>query len=139
MVSVETIAKEDRTMAIAFDKIKERFTNEERTRIDRDASEIVAQNRSIAELRKALNLSQDDVAKALKTTQSNVAQIEHKKDVMVSTVVRMVEALGGKLELRAVLPGREPVPLRLGAKAKKGRDRTRVSGEQGYEVRYFAK
>ena len=48
---------------------------------------------------------------------ANVAQIEAKRDVMVSTLARVVQALGGGLELRVVLPGRRSVTLDMAQNA----------------------
>jgi transcriptional regulator with XRE-family HTH domain len=101
-------------MPVPLEKMLEEFTPEERARIDRNAADIVAQNRTLAQLRKSLNLTQAELAKALKTTQANVAQIEGKKDVMVSTLARMVKAMGGSLQLTVNVPGHEPVALKIG-------------------------
>lgn len=104
-------------MPVTLAEIKGSFTPEEQAQIDRSAQELVANNRSLAELRRLLGITQAEVAQALKTTQGNVAQIEGKKDVMVSTLARVVQALGGGLELRVVLPGRRSVTLDMAQNA----------------------
>jgi transcriptional regulator with XRE-family HTH domain len=101
-------------MPVPLSKMMETLSPKEREEVQRGAQEIIAQSRSLAEVRKALRLTQDDLAKALKTTQSNVAQIERKKDVMVSTLARVVKAMGGRLQLTVALPGKPPVALQLG-------------------------
>jgi predicted XRE-type DNA-binding protein len=58
----------------------------------------------LSDLREQRGLTQADVARALQVTQGNVSQVEHKEDLYLSTLVRYVEALGGRLELRAVFP-----------------------------------
>jgi hypothetical protein len=36
-----------------------------------------------------------------------ISNIEHRTDIYISTLARYVEALGGKLEIRAMSPDRE--------------------------------
>lgn len=60
----------------------------------------------LAELREALRFSQDDLAKKLKVTQAAVSRLERRPHVLLASIASYVEALGGKLELHAVLPGR---------------------------------
>ena len=62
---------------------------------------------ALAELRKERDITQTDLAKVLGVSQTNVSRIEHESDLYVSTLRSYVEALGGKLELRAVFPERE--------------------------------
>jgi transcriptional regulator with XRE-family HTH domain len=88
---------------------------EERAEVERGAAEILVQNKTVSELRKQLKITQVDLAKALATSQANIAQIEKKKDLMVSTVTRVVEALGGSLQLVVKIPGHAPAALKIGA------------------------
>jgi hypothetical protein len=43
----------------------------------------------------------------LGVNQGEVSKIEHRTDIYLSTLAGYVEALGGKLEIRAVFPDRE--------------------------------
>ena len=61
----------------------------------------------LSELRRGLDLTQVQLADRLAVTQENVSQIERgDTDMRVSTLRRYVEALGGRLELRATFPDR---------------------------------
>jgi Helix-turn-helix domain len=62
---------------------------------------------SLDELRRARQMTQGRVAEAMGNHQSDVSRIERGKDPCVSTLSEYVEALGGRLEIRAVFPGRE--------------------------------
>lgn len=56
----------------------------------------------LGELRRELDLTQTTVAERLAVTQENVSQIERgATDLRLSTLSRYVEALGGRLEVRA--------------------------------------
>ena len=68
----------------------------------------------LSELRRELDLTQAALAERLDVTQENVSQLERGEvDVRVSTLTRYVEALGGRLEVRATFPDRT-VELRVG-------------------------
>ena len=56
------------------------------------------------ELRRARELSQQDLAQVLGATQPEVSKIEHRTDLYVSTLRRYIEALGGQLEITARFP-----------------------------------
>ena len=56
------------------------------------------------ELRRARQLSQEQLAEELGATQAEISKIEHRTDMYVSTLRRFVEAMGGKLEIIAHFP-----------------------------------
>jgi transcriptional regulator with XRE-family HTH domain len=101
-------------MAVTLDEVMQEFSPEERAKVERQVERMAAQSRTLAGLRKMLGVTQGRLADALETSQSNVAQIESKADVMVSTVARVVQALGGRLHLVVTLPGLDPVGLQIG-------------------------
>jgi len=79
----------------------------------------------LGELRRKLDLTQVIVAERLDVTQENISQIERgEADVRLSTLSRYVEALGGRLEIRAAFPD-ETVALSVGDAATKHRRRSR--------------
>jgi transcriptional regulator with XRE-family HTH domain len=52
-------------------------------------------------LREVLDLTQAELAKLVKMTQSQISKLEKRKDHKLSTMRRIVESLGGKLEVIA--------------------------------------
>jgi len=52
-------------------------------------------------------MTQVKLAEALGVNQGEVSKIEHRTDIYLSTLAEYVEALGGRLEIRAVFPDRE--------------------------------
>ena len=59
------------------------------------------------ELRRARKMTQVALAQTLGVNQGEVSKIEHRTDVYLSTLASYVEALGGRLEIRAVFRDRE--------------------------------
>jgi transcriptional regulator with XRE-family HTH domain len=64
---------------------------------------------ALQELRLALNLTQEQVAEAMKMNQGAVSKMERQSDIYVSTLRKFVAALGGRLKLVASFPDREVV------------------------------
>lgn len=83
------------------DLLNERFTKRQRAQIERAAREKVRAIR-LGELREKLGLRQEDVADELGVSQSGVSRIELRKNLRIETLRRYLEALGGRLEVRAV-------------------------------------
>lgn len=103
-------------MAKKFAALREKMTPAARARAQARTKAMLAEM-ALAELRKALDVSQEDVATVLKVSQANISKIENRTDPHVSTVAAYVEALGGELELIARFPdrpaGQDAVRLRL--------------------------
>jgi transcriptional regulator with XRE-family HTH domain len=59
------------------------------------------------EIRKARQMTQVKLAETLGVNQGEISKIEHRTDIYISTLAGYVEALGGKLEIRAIFPDRE--------------------------------
>lgn len=73
------------------------------------AEELIAEEVSLAELRKDLERSQVELARKMGVRQADVSKIERRSDMHVSTLRRYVEAAGGSLEIIVRVPGK---PLR---------------------------
>jgi len=57
-------------------------------------------------LRQGLDRTQADMGEALEMSQSQLSRLESRNDHLTSTLRRYVEALGGELEITAVIGGR---------------------------------
>ena len=65
---------------------------------------------TLRELRQALEMTQAQVADAAEMTQSELSRLESRADHRISTLRRYVEALGGEIEITAVI-GKRRVKL----------------------------
>ena len=59
------------------------------------------------QLRKSQQMTQLRVAGVLGVNQGEVSKIEHRSDICISTLTDYIEAIGGRLEIRAVFKDRE--------------------------------
>ncbi len=98
-------------MGVPFDRFMDRFTAEERAEIEAHAQTLIAEEMSLRELRKALGKTQVQLARKLKKPQATVSRMERQSDMLISTLDRVVHALGGRVRLVAELPGRKPLYL----------------------------
>jgi transcriptional regulator with XRE-family HTH domain len=64
------------------------------------------QKMELAELREALHVSQAAMARKLKVTQVAISRLERRPNIKVGSIINYLNALGVKLEMRAVLPDR---------------------------------
>jgi transcriptional regulator with XRE-family HTH domain len=69
---------------------------------------------ALEELRDAMRLTQQQLAKTLGVDQSAISKLERRKDMYVSTLDRFIKAIGGYLEIRAVFPAGSVRLKRLG-------------------------
>ena len=102
-----------------------------RSRVD-DYKHAMREAVVLAQLRESRAVTQQELAGALEVSQPNVSRIEHQDDLFLSTLRSYVEALGGRLELRAVFddetlvfdasaPGATPTGLvRTGSSSRRG-------------------
>lgn len=89
----------------SFAELRARMSPEAKARADELATELRAEM-DLAELRQALKLSQAELAKKLNVGQAAVAKAEQRADMYVSTLRDLIEALGGELEISAVINDR---------------------------------
>lgn len=83
-----------------------------RARVERRASELINEELSLRELRRALGRTQSKLANDLQVGQDTVARYEQRSDMLLSTLNRYIQAAGGRLSLIAEFPGRASVRLK---------------------------
>jgi hypothetical protein len=93
-------------MATNWKDIKHKFSNERLAEINREADEEF-ERMGFGKLRQARLQTQVALAERLDIPQTAVSRIERRTDLLLSTMRKYVEALGGRLELRAIFPDGE--------------------------------
>ena len=83
----------------------------QRKKVETRAAELIAEEMTLQELRRARKLTQVNVAKALGITQDSVSRLEKRSDLLLSTLRKTIEVMGGNLSLVAKFPDRAPVVL----------------------------
>lgn len=94
-----------------FKEVMDQLPPKRRKKIERRAEQIITEIMSLQDLRKAREQTQACIAKELGITQESVSRIEKRSDLLISTLKRHIEALGGQLSLVVKFPDRPPVEL----------------------------
>ncbi len=98
-------------MAVNVDDKIRKLSTAQRKKLEVRAAELIAEEMTLRELRKARKLTQVRLARRLGITQDGVSRLEKRSDLLLSTLRETVEAMGGNLSLVAQFPDRAPVVL----------------------------
>lgn len=98
-------------MPVNVNEIIRKLRPAERKKVKERAAEIIAEEMSLRDLRKARKLSQARVAKTLGITQDSVSRLERRSDLLLSTLRKTIKAMGGDVRIVAEFPDRAPVVL----------------------------
>ncbi len=93
-------------MARKFAELEAKMSAEAIARSDAIYKKMVAEM-ALHELRRARGISQEKLADALGIKQPNVAKMEKRADIYISTLRATIEAMGGTLEVVARFPDGE--------------------------------
>jgi transcriptional regulator with XRE-family HTH domain len=91
-------------MAKNFKALQAKMSPEARARSEDKANQMIREM-ALDELREALDLTQQHLAELLHVKQAAISKVERRSDMYISTLRKMIEAMGGRLDIRAILPG----------------------------------
>ncbi|MDE0333055.1 MAG: XRE family transcriptional regulator [Nitrospinae bacterium] len=98
-------------MPVNIDKKIKKLSAARRKKVEARAAELIAEEMTLRDLRRARELTQARMAEELGITQDGVSRLEKRSDLLLSTLRKTVEAMGGRLSLVAEFPDRAPVVL----------------------------
>lgn len=101
------IKENDMPVSLA-DKMKQ-LPPARRKKVEARAAELIAEEMTLRELRQARKLTQVIVAKKLGVSQDSISRLESRTDLLLSTLRKTIEAMGGRLSLVAEFPDRSPI------------------------------
>jgi hypothetical protein len=90
-------------MAKNIKDLQAKMAPESRARSEAKAERLI-QEMALDELRAARALTQGHLSMLLGVRQSAISKLERRADMYVSTLRHFIEAMGGRLEIRAVFP-----------------------------------
>ena len=83
----------------------ERQMGPERTQQAKARAKDIMAEMLLAEIRREAGFTQEEISKALGIKQPSLSKLEAQDDMQISTLQRLIQALGGQLELIAHMPG----------------------------------
>jgi DNA-binding XRE family transcriptional regulator len=123
--------KKEADMARTLDEVIGSLPLDQQRDIAARASQLIEEEMTLRDLRRAHELTQTRMAEALHISQDGVSRIEKRSDFLLSTLRSYVEAMGGQLRLIAEFPDRKPVTISgldsLGTDAKPPRRGRKLS------------
>ncbi len=104
-------------MARNLDRVLAALPVRRRAKVAARAAELA----TLKDLRQAVERTQRELAAVLGVGQDTISRLEQRSDMLLSTLKRYVEAMGGKLNLVAEFPNRPPVVIEqiAGGKSQK--------------------
>lgn len=94
-------------MARNLEQVLAKLPAKRRAKVEQRAAELA----TLKDLRQAAERTQEELATALGVGQDTISRLEKRSDMLLSTLKRYVEAMGGKLNLIAKFPNRPPVTI----------------------------
>ncbi|HEY1935194.1 MAG TPA: helix-turn-helix domain-containing protein [Acetobacteraceae bacterium] len=88
-----------------------RQSAEDQASIRARAEELIAEEMSLRDLRKAMGRTQVALAKKLHVKQETISRAEQRTDMLLSTLDHYLQGLGGRLRLVAEFDGRASVTI----------------------------
>ncbi|HZV69857.1 MAG TPA: XRE family transcriptional regulator [Saprospiraceae bacterium] len=120
-------------MGIPIQKVLAEFPKDRQEKIKAKANEYIREFKKLADLRKELGITQEMIARHQGVKQVNISNLEKRHDMLLSTLRKYVNSLGGKLEIRIQLPSAETVNIKnlnlKSGKIKPTSGRTRVASK----------
>ncbi len=80
-------------------------------KIKQRAAELIAEEATLSELRKALELTQVELSQRLNINQEAVSRLEKRSDLLLSTLQNYIQAMGGELTITASFPNNHLVKI----------------------------
>ncbi|MBL4712294.1 MAG: XRE family transcriptional regulator [Gammaproteobacteria bacterium] len=86
-----------------FNKLTKDISPKRRAGIEARKIEL-REEMELNELRRAIGVSQEVLAEQLNVLQPAIAKLERRTDIRISSLRKMIEAMGGSLEIKAHFP-----------------------------------
>src|SRR4029077_9584993 len=90
-------------MARNFKELQAKMPRESRARSEEAAQKKISEM-GLAELRQAMDLTQETLADTLHVKQASISKMERRSDMYISTLSKIIEAMGGELQIVAKMP-----------------------------------
>jgi DNA-binding transcriptional regulator YiaG len=87
-------------MARKFKELLDKMSPKDRAEI-KDRANAMRKEMSLQDLREAQELTQKQLAETLGVNQAHISKLERRTDIYLSTLRRIIQAMGGELEVRA--------------------------------------
>jgi transcriptional regulator with XRE-family HTH domain len=116
-----------------YREIKQEFSPERQQKISDGAEKIETRLKILSAVRQAAGLTQEELVALLNVGESHISQVENRDDITFSTLVGVITAMGGSIDLVVKFPEKPSVQLSQIESlffGKTGVDRLQVESDQ---------
>lgn len=92
-------------------EIMRKFPQDRVRKIEMRAAELIAEQMTLQDVRKAREFTQERMAELLGIRQDSISKLEKRTDLLLSTLRSYLNAMGGDLQLIVEFPDRPPVVI----------------------------
>lgn len=111
MEELDLIDAKEGAMGVSLTEMLNQMPADRRQAVEARTQELVAEEMTLRDLRKAMGQTQVELAAKLGLKQENISRVEQRTDMLLSTLDGYLRALGGRLRLVAEFEGRPTVTL----------------------------
>ena len=90
-------------MAKNFKNLQAKMSRDAPIRSEEAAKKMISEM-GLVELREAMDLTQESLADTLHVKQASTSKMERRSDMYISTLSKIIEAMGGELQIIANMP-----------------------------------
>lgn len=98
-------------ITITLHDMLKKLPSKRRKKINARAKQLIAEELTLRDLRKALELTQADLSDKLHMKQEAISRLERRSDLLLSTLTAYIHAMGGELNIIAEFPNRPPIKI----------------------------
>jgi transcriptional regulator with XRE-family HTH domain len=98
-------------MGISLNDKLSKLSKSRQDKIDNRAQKLIQEELTLRDLRAALEKTQVELCKVLDMKQDGISRLEHRSDMLISTLTKYINAMGGTLKITAEFPDRLPVQI----------------------------
>ncbi len=99
-------------MGIPLQKVLAEFPKGRQEKIKAKASKYIQEYQKLSDLRKALGITQEMIARHQGVNQVNISNLEKRNDMLISTLHKYVESLGCQLEINIRMSSSEVIKIK---------------------------
>lgn len=90
-------------MVKPYENLRKKMSPESRARAEAETQRLLAEM-PLHELRAARRMTQEQLAETLHIKQASISKMEKRTDMYISTLRKLIEAMGGELRIEAEFP-----------------------------------
>ena len=111
LIRIYQVLQSEVCMGISLNDKISGLSKKRQDKVEKRAQELIQEELTLRDLRLALEKTQVELCKVLNMKQDGISRLEHRSDMLISTLTKYINAMGGNLKITAEFPDRSPVKI----------------------------